>query len=59
MDDDYRLPEGCRVIIPEPSDWVAVLIKGVEWRPEKGSEPNWFHRQMHRLLLGIRWKRIA
>jgi steroid 5-alpha reductase family enzyme len=31
----------------------------VNYRPMKGRHPNWFHRQMFWLLLGVRWVKDA
>ena len=49
-------------IPPEKSEWVCYIsgdpskVGGsVTFRPSKGEEPNWFHRQMHWLLLGLKW----
>jgi len=40
--------------ILEPSKW-SCNAYGVNYRPTKGNHPNWFHRQMCFLLLGVRW----
>ena len=39
---------------PEPSEWHCIAF-GVSYTPVKGHHPNWFHRQMCLLLLGVRW----
>lgn len=44
--------------IPEASDFEA-RIAGITYRPEKGQEPNAFHRLMLRIFFGIVWKRRA
>ena len=46
--------------IPARSDWQCQLFKNddVVYTPPCGGEPNWFHRQMHRLLLGFRWRKV-
>jgi len=38
----------------EPSEWRCIAF-GVSYSPVKGHHPNWFHRQMCWLLLGVRW----
>ena len=40
--------------IPKLSEWRCIAY-GVNHRPMKGHHPNWFHRQMCWLLLGVRW----
>lgn len=42
---------------PEPSEWQATLLPGLKVRPNKGCEPNAFHRFMQRLAFGIVWTR--
>ena len=48
----------------EFSEWVCYLFgntpkvkTGLEWRPAKGCEPNWFWRKMQWLILGNTWKK--
>lgn len=46
--------------VPQESEWHCVLLgeghaDGVVYRPLKGSEPNAFHRMMHRLAFGFKW----
>ena len=48
------LPSDYSFHIPKPSEWRCIAF-GVTYRPMKGHQPNWFHRQMCRLLLGVRW----
>ena len=50
------------IFMPERSEWVCYIsgdpsrVSGnVTFIPSKGAEPNWFHRQMHWLLLGVKW----
>lgn len=50
---------------PEKSEWVCYIsgdpskVGGsVTFRPNKDKEPNWFHRKMHWLLLGVKWHKI-
>lgn len=45
---------------PEPSEWKCELFgcgESVVLHPTKGSEPNWFWRQMQFLCFGNRWVR--
>jgi hypothetical protein len=59
-------PEGRRAVmepkainIPKTSEWVCHVFGRdgqVEFRPAKGGEPNWFHRQMQRLAFGCVWE---
>jgi hypothetical protein len=48
-------------IFQERSEWVCYISGdpsrscSVKFIPSKGEEPNWFHRQMHWLLLGLKW----
>lgn len=43
--------------MPEYSDWTCRVSPGVIYRPEKGREPNWFHRKMQYLVFGFKWER--
>ena len=38
------------------SDWSANCAD-ITWTPREGFEPNWFHRKMHELFFGIKWKK--
>ena len=46
---------------PERSEWVCYISGNpstsgsVKYIPNKGEEPNAFHRRMHWLLLGLKW----
>ena len=46
---------------PEYSEWVCFLFGckpgegGIQWRPLKGKEPNWFWRTMQYLVFGNLW----
>lgn len=44
-----------RINIPELSEWRVYLVEGLFYIPTKGTEPNKFHRFMHRILLGFKW----
>ena len=52
-----------KIITPaEKSEWVCYLsgdpsrVEGsITVRPNKGNEPNWFHRKMQELMLGVKW----
>ncbi len=51
----YAIP----IKVPEYSNWQATIAGNmIVWRPEKGREPNAFHRLMQRLILGIKWERV-
>lgn len=39
---------------PEQSEW-SCCICDITYIPPKGMEPNFIHRFMHKLLLGIKW----
>ena len=41
----------------EPSEWQASM-GNIVYRPEKGKEPNWFHRKMQEFCFGIVWEKI-
>ena len=43
--------------IPKMS-WRCEVSPGWTWYFEDGKQPNWFHRKMQGLVLGIRWSRI-
>lgn len=47
---------------PEFSEWTCHLFGhpgGIAYRPLKGQEPCWFHRQMQEIILGHRWVKDA
>jgi hypothetical protein len=44
--------------VTEASDWQCRLTDNLVLRPNKGGEPNWFHRWMQRLAFGFRWERV-
>lgn len=46
-------------LIPEYSEWVCEVGKGVYYRPYKGKEPNWWNRLMHRVWLGFIWRKVG
>lgn len=39
------------------SAMVCYVLPHVAFIPYKGDEPNWFHRLMQKLLLGVVWKK--
>lgn len=43
--------------IPERSEWSVNVLSNVVYTPEKGKEPNWFHRKMQELCFGFKWHR--
>ena len=45
---------------PKASDWQVNITPGpygLIIHPSEGGVPNWFHRQMQRLILGFVWKK--
>jgi hypothetical protein len=44
--------------VPEKSDWQARMLGNVIFRPDRGGEPNRFHRFMQWLCFGIVWERV-
>lgn len=44
--------------MPEKSEWRCHLVSGVIFTPDKGNEPNRFHRWMQRLAFGIKWEKV-
>lgn len=46
---------------PKLSDWYCCLLgdetndNALIYTPQKGAEPNWFHRKMQHMFLGIKW----
>lgn len=60
MKNDFKIyipKEHDRIEIPEHSEWRVHFFEGFFFHPRKGCEPNFFHRFMHRLLLGFKWER--
>ena len=51
--------------LPEKSEWKVWLMgdhdKGqfgaIVYQPNKGQEPNWFHRKMQELFFGFQWRK--
>ena len=47
---------------PKLSEWSCEIfgggMNGITYQPVVGGEPNWFHRQMHRWILGFRWRKV-
>ena len=45
--------------IKEPSDWQCFVVNdNFVIRPNKGNEPNAFHRFMQELILGFKWRKV-
>lgn len=44
------------VAAPKKSEWY-VTCANVRYYPDEGQEPNWFHRKMQGLILGLKWKK--
>jgi hypothetical protein len=47
------------IVKPEPSEWVCRITRDLTLHPNKGNEPNWFHRWMQRLAFGFKWERAT
>lgn len=51
---------------PEKSEWKVWLMGdydqighgAIVYQPNKGMEPNWFHRKMQELCFGFQWRKI-
>jgi hypothetical protein len=41
---------------PEKSEW-TLHCANIIYTPDKGKEPNWFHRKMQELILGFKWRK--
>ncbi len=60
-----EMPEYLMYKAPEKSEWKVWLMgdhgKGqhgaIVYHPNKGQEPNWFHRKMQELCFGFQWKK--
>lgn len=61
-----RMPEALLYKPPEKSEWKVWLMgdhkqKGpygaIVYHPNKGQEPNWFHRKMQELCFGVQWRK--
>lgn len=59
MDNEVISTNTCYVTYkpPEWSDWRCKFMD-FTYIPEKGKEPNRFHRFMQEILLGVKWSRI-
>ncbi len=52
MDDQVYFIKG-----PEYSEWRVYITSNFILNPERGKEPNWFHRKMQELILGFKWRK--
>jgi len=51
--------------LPEKSEWRVWLMGdhgksqhgAIVYQPNKGQEPNWFHRKMQELCFGFQWRK--
>ncbi len=59
------MPDNLIIKLPEKSEW-AVWLMGdygsgqpgaIVYNPNKGQEPNWFHRKMQELCFGFQWRK--
>lgn len=53
---DEGFPGTFAFVVQEYSCWYADIC-GVSYVPNKGDEPNRFHRWMHKLAFGIVWSK--
>ena len=54
--EEVQFPDTVFLAEPERSDYSAHMGE-FEYIPPKGLEPNWFHRKMQYLVLGISWRK--
>ena len=60
------LDEGYTIYQPEKSEWRVWLMGdygksqygAIVFHPNKGMEPNWFHRKMQELCFGFQWRKV-
>lgn len=52
------LREGYQVAVPPPPEWTMRLVKNGDLQFHLADAPNWFHRLMQRIVLGITWERL-
>lgn len=58
--------ETFKLNIPEKSEWKVWLLGdydksqhgAIVYHPNKGQEPNWFHRKMQELCFGFQWRKL-
>lgn len=41
--------------LPEQSEWSVQIVQNFTLNPNKGTEPNRFHRWMQELAFGFKW----
>ena len=59
------MPEVEIIKLPEKSEWRVWLMGdygksphgAIVYQPNKGQEPNWFHRKMQELCFGFQWRK--
>ena len=54
--EEVQFPDTVFITEPEMSDYSA-HVGEFQYTPPKGLEPNWFHRKMQYLVLGIWWEK--
>lgn len=42
--------------MPERSEW-TLRCANICYTPDKGKEPNWFHRKMQEVCFGFKWRK--
>ena len=61
-----EMPEAFFYKMPEKSEWKVWLMGdygksphgAIVYQPNKGQEPNWFHRKMQELCFGFKWRKV-
>ncbi len=61
-----EMPENLVFKLPEKSEWRVWLMGdhgsgqhgAIVYNPNKGMEPNWFHRKMQEFCFGFQWRKI-
>ena len=59
------IPKVGTIKLPEKSEWRVWLMGdygssqhgAIVYQPNKGQEPNWFHRKMQELCFGFQWRK--
>jgi hypothetical protein len=60
-----EMPENLVFKLPEKSEWTCWLMGdhgksqygAIVYNPNKGMEPNWFHRKMQEFCFGFQWRK--
>lgn len=60
-----EMPDDLVFKLPEKSEWKVWLMGdygssqhgAIVYNPNKGMEPNWFHRKMQEFCFGFQWRK--